>query len=231
MATNTIAGNVHLHPSAAEIPHTHDPDCVVVVPNGPNRWNRKEPYPIGSIVALPGGEPIGPCPRSCIHVTVENGDFYIRNGLIAIEAAAPLLVCMTPFPELARLLQKKPEGLTELIEVRTSEKPWTGVKNFHQGDSDFVLKEGFIGPCEGFNALVGWNGFQRNNSNWHDRVDHAFGPQKFATNLESNKRRLRGIYAALGLKPGTWTDLKVQEMELFTCIEVALRVAQEPNAI
>ena len=232
MATNTINGNVHLYPSAIALPHTHNPDCIVVISNGPSSWNRQEPYPFASIVALPGGEPIGARPRSCIHVTVENQDFYIRNGLIAIERDAPMLVCLTPFPELAGHLRKNPEGLKELIDVRPHEKPWTSVKNFHQADSDFVVREGAVGPCESLNALAGWNRFEKKGLSWPHRVDHAFGVQTgTASQLEATQKKLERLCRTLGLKRGKMTSFSVQELELHTCIEIALRLARDGAAL
>lgn len=230
MATRNINGNVHLYPSAITLPHTHNPDCIVVIPNGPSSWNRQEPYPFASIVALPGGEPIGTRPRSCIHVTVENQDFYIRNGLIAIEKDAPMLVCLTPFPELAGHLRKNPEGLKELIDVRPHQKPWTSVKNFHQVDSDFVIDGAFIGPCESFNALVGWNRFEKEKWKWHKRVDHVLGLQTGSPScIASTQKRLERLCKGLGLKREKMTTFGIQERELHICIQIALLVAHESS--
>jgi len=232
MAINTIAGHIEVFPSATALPCTHNPDCIVVIPNGPGSWTRKEPYPFASIVALSGGEPIGARPRNCIHVTFENQELYIRNGLIAVERFAPLLVCRTPFPELSGQLQNKPDGLSDLIEVRPHEMPWARVKSFHQGDSNFVIDGACIGPCASFNALVGWNRFEKEKWKWHKRVDHVFGPQNGNPScIAATQKKLERFCKALGLKREKMTSFGSQERELHTCIEIALLVARESAAI
>lgn len=232
MATNTITGHVEVFLSATALPFTHNPDCIVVIPHGPAAWKRKEPYPVASIVSLSGGEPIGARPRGCIHVTVEDHELYIRNGLIAVERHAPLMVCRTPFPELSGQLQNNPEGLTDLIEVQSYEKPWTRVKSFHQGDSDFEINGAFIGPCEAFNALVGWNRFEKEDWKWHKRVDHVLGLQtRKPSCYASTQKRFERLCKRLGLKRNKMNSFGVQERELHACIEIALQGARESAAI
>jgi len=207
----------------------------VIIPLSFKETKRKVIFPFACVIALDPGENIASKTRLCINFwKTKSGGYLIGEGVIGIEDTAPMILMRGAFPELVSVLLMDHRELNLLLKTPANSKPYTMIKNWQEGDLEFVPKikgeeiraitDGKLGPMTLLKIMLDWKSLQRLNR--YDLVHKLFPFTNGFNENQLNKivYRLDHLYRNFGLigKPANYFE--PQRHELLDCIEIALKV-------
>lgn len=221
-----------------EVPADHMQEALLVIPLGAQKVRDFEISPFASIVAANPGESLL-IPRLALQVGMKNdGSYMYEEGCFAPEGLPTFFTTRTAWPELFKVLNRKPKHLSALLNPKKGFAPELMIQAWHQNKSPWKPSKKAELPLSAYDAfliLKHWNEWNRRSVKMlvrQERLrelqtqDAPSTDQKVMSSVEEDwaMKRLAKICSLMSLKENVKVDFDTPMMALTCCLRVAEQV-------